>query len=172
MIGNDQVIRMGTFLKPHGINGEMVLSVPEDMDWSEDLDCLVCRMDGILVPFFIESIREKSITSLLVKFEGVNCIQDTARFIGCTVFLPQEFAVETDADNPSWHSFIDWEIKDERSGFLGVITSVDDSTPNILFLVKDGTRQRIIPANELWITGVDKKKCVLTFNLPEGLADL
>lgn len=173
MIENDQVIRMGTFLKAHGVNGEMVLTVPEDMDWSEDLDCLVCRMDGILVPFFIESIREKSSTSILVKFDCVNCIQDTQRFIGCTVFLPRKFEVEPDPDKAmSWHSFIDWKVKDVNAGELGVITSVDDSTPNILFLVKDGERQRIIPANEVWMTNVDWKKCTITFNLPEGLADL
>lgn len=173
MIENDQVIRMGTFLKAHGVCGEMVLSVPEDMDWSEDLDCLVCRMDGILVPFFIESVREKSSTSLLVKFEDVNCIQDTVRFIGCTVFLPRKFAVCQDSGKAvSWHSFIGWHIMDVHCGELGTVTSVDDSTPNILFLVTDRTRQRIIPANEVWMTDVDWKRCTITFNLPEGLADL
>lgn len=173
MIENDQVIRMGTIQKAHGTGGEMVLAVPEDMDWSEGLDCLVCRMDGILVPFFIESVREKSATSLLVKFENVNCIQDTGLFIGCTVFLPRKFAVEPDPDRAvSWHSFIGWKVSDVNCGELGEITSVDDSTPNILFLVKDGTRSRIIPANEVWMTDVDWKKCIITFNLPEGLADL
>ncbi|MCQ2083160.1 MAG: ribosome maturation factor RimM [Bacteroidaceae bacterium] len=164
---------MGSFLKPHGVNGEMVLTVPESMDWNEDLDCLICRMDGILVPFFIESVREKSATSLLVKFENVDCIQDTQRFIGCTVFLPKKFAVEYDNGNSvTWHSFIDWTVLDTRSGNLGTVTSIDDSTPNILFLVKSTDRERIIPANEVWITNIDWKKCIITFNLPEGLVDL
>lgn len=172
MIEMDQVIRMGTLLKAHGVQGEMVLSVPEYLDWSEDLDCLVCQIDGILVPFFIESFREKSATAMLVKFQDVDSLEATSRFIGLKVFLPKKFAVESDDDTLSWESFIDWTAVDREVGKLGAITAIDDSTANILFQIRDGNRERIIPANEEWIDGIDEKKRLLTFNLPEGLADL
>lgn len=172
MIEQNQVVRIGQFVKPHGVNGEMALTVPETLDWTEDLDCLVCRMDGILVPFFLESVREKSATTLLVKFEDVNSVEDTRRFIGVTVFMPRRFVVENESDEPAWNSFLDWKIVDLNAGNLGTVHAVDDSTPNILFLVKDGMRERIIPVNEEWIVEVDSERCILKYNLPEGLADL
>lgn len=172
MIGMDEVILMGSLIKAHGVQGEMVLTVPETLDWSEDLDCLVCRIDGILIPFFIESLRPKSGTTMLVKFEDVDTVQATAAFIGLKVYMPRKYAIENGSDEPTWESFLEWKVVDRQAGPLGMITAVDDSTPNILFQVRDGDRERIIPANEDWITDVDRKHCILTFNLPQGLADL
>ena len=172
MIERSEVLRIGKLVKPHGVNGEMVLTVPETLDWTDDLDCLVCSMDGILVPFWIESLREKNDTSLLVKFEGYDTVESTERFIGLTVYIPRKFVAAGETGLPSWSSFIDWKVLDVEAGPLGVIHAVDDSTPNILFLVRDGERERIIPANEEWITAVDDKNCIITYKLPQGLAEL
>lgn len=172
MIERNTLVRMGTFVKPHGVNGEMALTVPEDMDWSEDTSYLVCMMNGIPVPFFVESIREKSRTVILVKFDDIDDIRKTDRFMGVTVYLPKEFHVETEDDVLSWSSFIDYSVIDTNAGYLGKIEAVDDSTMNVLFLVRDGDRERVIPANEAWIIQVDSDKCQIIYELPEGLADL
>lgn len=172
MIELSEVQRIGQIVKPHGVSGEMAVTVPASLDWTDDLDCLVCLMDGILVPFFLESIREKSSTTLLVKFEGYDTVESTARFMGVTVYMPLRYVAEGNEDVPSWSSFLDWKVIDSVAGELGCIHAVDDSTPNILFLVRDGERERIIPANVDWIDRVDRKKKILYFNLPQGLADL
>lgn len=172
MIERSEVLRIGKLVKPHGVNGEMVLTVPETLDWTDDLDCLVCSMDGILVPFFVESVREKGSTTILVKFEGYDTVESTARFMGVTVYMPLRYLAETEDDELEWGCFLDWKVVDAVAGPLGTIHAVDDSTPNILFLVKDGGRERIIPANAEWITGVDRKNRTLKYKLPDGLAEL
>jgi len=172
MINKNEVVRIGTITKTHGVNGEMSLTVPATLEWTDDLDCLVCSMDGILVPFWLDSIREKSRTTVLVKFQGVDGVDATSRFMGVTVYMPVRFIAESESDELTWSMFIDWQVTDEAAGPLGVITAVDESTPNTIFLVRDGERERIIPANEEWITGVDRKKCTLTYKLPQGLAEL
>ena len=172
MIDQSEVQRIGQVVKPHGVGGEMAVSVPAALDWTDDLDFLVCSMDGILVPFPVESIRPKSSTSILVKFEGYDSVEAVSRFIGVTVYMPLRFVAESADDELEWGCFLDWKVVDETSGMLGTIHAVDDSTPNILFLVRDGDRERIIPANEEWITGVDRTTRTLKYKLPEGLAEL
>ena len=172
MIKESEVQRIGTIVKPHGVGGEMAVTVPASLSWTDDLDCLVCSMDGILVPFYVESIREKSGTVILVKFEGYDTVESTSRFMGVTVYMPLKYVAESADDDLEWGCFLDWKVVDAAAGPLGTIHAVDDSTPNILFLVKDGGRERIIPANEEWITGVDRKNRTLKYKLPEGLADL
>ncbi|MBP5646838.1 MAG: 16S rRNA processing protein RimM [Bacteroidaceae bacterium] len=172
MIKESEVQRIGTIVKPHGVGGEMAVTVPASLSWTDDLDCLVCSMDGILVPFYVESIREKSGTVILVKFEGYDTVESTSRFMGVTVYMPLEYVAESADDDLEWGCFLDWKVVDAAAGPLGTIHAVDDSTPNILFLVKDGGRERIIPANEEWITAVDRKNRTLKYKLPEGLADL
>ncbi|MBO4561298.1 MAG: 16S rRNA processing protein RimM [Bacteroidaceae bacterium] len=172
MIEKSEVLRIGKLLKPHGVNGEMVLTVPESLEWTDDLDCLVCSMDGILVPFFIDSLREKSADTLLVKFEGYDTVESVRRFLGVTVYMPLKYVADNESAPLLWNSFVDWTVVDSEAGYLGTIEAVDESTPNVLFLVRDGERERIIPANEEWITVVDRDKCILNYKLPQGLADL
>lgn len=172
MIGQGEVQRIGQIVKPHGVGGEMVVSVPASLDWTDDIDCLVCSLDGILVPFFLESIRGKSSTSILVKFEGYDSVDAIGRFMGVTVYMPLRYVADSDDEIPSWSTFLDWQVIDSAAGVLGTVNAVDDSTPNVLFLVRDGDRERIIPANTEWITKADRKKRTLYYNLPEGLAEL
>jgi 16S rRNA processing protein RimM len=172
MIELNEVQRIGQIVKPHGVGGEMAVTVPASLDWTDDIDCLVCSLDGILVPFFLESIRPKSSTTILVKFEGYDSVESTSRFMGVTVYMPLRFVAESDEEEPSWSSFLDWRVVDSKTGPLGTVDAVDDSTPNILFQVRDGGRERIIPANPEWITRVDRKNRTLMYNLPEGLTEL
>lgn len=172
MIELSEVQRIGQIVKPHGVGGEMVVTVPASLDWTDDIDCLVCSLDGILVPFFLESIRTKSNSTILVKFEGYDTVESTSRFMGVTVYMPLKYLAESEDEEPSWSTFLDWKIVDSHAGALGSVHAVDDSTPNILFLVRDGERERIIPANAEWITKVDRKNRTLMYNLPEGLAEL
>lgn len=172
MIELNEVQRIGQIVKPHGVGGEMAVTVPASLDWTDDIDCLVCSLDGILVPFFLESIRPKSSTTILVKFEGYDSVESTSRFMGVTVYMPLRFVAESDEEEPSWSYFLDWRVVDSKAGPLGTVDAVDDSTPNILFQVRDGGRERIIPANPEWITRVDRKNRTLMYNLPEGLTEL
>ncbi|OPZ48852.1 MAG: Ribosome maturation factor RimM [Bacteroidetes bacterium ADurb.BinA104] len=172
MMDLDGLVRLGTILKSHGVNGEMALSVPPGLDWSDDPDYLVCMMDGIPVPFYPDSIRGKSSTVVLVKFQDYDNVDDISRFMGVTVYMPREYLVEHDSDELLWERFLGWQVSDTAAGPLGVIKAVDESTPNVLFLVVDGSRERVIPANPVWITQVDKNERTLRYNLPEGLADL
>ena len=172
MIFLSEVQRIGQIVKPHGVGGEMAVTVPASLDWTDDIDCLVCSLDGILVPFFLESIRPKSNTTILVKFEGYDTVESTARFMGVTVYMPLKYVAQNDDDEPSWSAFLDWKVVDSKAGPLGLVNAVDDSTPNILFQVRDGERERIIPANPEWITKVDRKNRTLMYNLPEGLTEL
>ncbi len=171
MIELHEVQRMGYVLKTHGVNGELVVSVPADMGWSEDTDYLVCSMDGILVPFFIESIRGKSSTNILVKFDDIDSVEQARKFQGVVVYLPNEY-VENNLDQMSWSTFIDYKVEDAVAGYLGNIVAVDDSTLNVLFLVKQGDRERVIPANDAWIESIDSMNRVIKYNLPEGVAEL
>ena len=172
MIELSEVQRIGTIVKPHGVGGEMAVTVPASLSWTDDLNCLVCSMDGILVPFWLESIREKGSTVILVKFEGYDTVESTSRFMGVTVYMPLKFVAGSAGDELEWGCFLDWKVVDAVAGTLGTIHAVDDSTPNILFLVKDGGRERVIPANAEWITGVNRKNRILKYKLPEGLAEL
>ena len=73
MIRKEEVFKVGQFAKPHGVKGEIALTTRGDFDALEEMEdpYVVCDMDGILVPFFVESFRYKSDSVVLLKFDGL-----------------------------------------------------------------------------------------------------
>ena len=71
MIKAEEVYKIGVFNKPHGIKGELQFTFTDDIFDRVDCDYLVCLLDGIYVPFFIEEYRFRSDTTALMKLEGI-----------------------------------------------------------------------------------------------------
>ena len=69
MIREGEVFKIGQFAKPHGIKGELSLVTNSDVLEDAEDPYIVCEMDGILVPFFVEDFRYKTDTVVLVKLE-------------------------------------------------------------------------------------------------------
>ena len=70
MIKKDEVFKIGIFNKPHGVKGEISFTFTDDIFDRVECEYLVCLLDGIFVPFFIEEYRFRSNTTALVKLEG------------------------------------------------------------------------------------------------------
>ena len=169
MIVEQEVYKIGTITRTHGVKGEVSLSFTDDVWDRVDADYLVLRIDGILVPFFMEEYRFRSDTTALIKFQDYNSADAAKELCGCDVYFPHALtpALE-DEDEYSWRYFTGFRVVDERAGELGEITYVDDSTQNVLFHVGE----HLIPAVESFITHVDHQARVITMQLPEGLLEL
>ena len=71
MIGRDDLVEMGCYNKPHGINGEISATMLCDLELLDRFKCLVTCVDGIYVPFFVESKRPKTEQTVLLKLDGI-----------------------------------------------------------------------------------------------------
>jgi 16S rRNA processing protein RimM len=171
MIKENEVFKIGKFIKPHGIKGEMNFSFENDVFDRVDCPYLICRIDNILVPFFIEEYRFKGKETALIKFEDIDNEEKARRMSGLEVYFPRKYYEEESNDDIeySWNFFIGFSVIDKTAGKLGIIEDIDDKTINTLFLIKDGEDELIIPATEDFIEKIDAKKKILYLILPEGL---
>lgn len=173
MIKKEEIYKIGIFNKPHGVKGELSFTFTDDIFDRVDCDYLICLLDGIFVPFFIEEYRFRSDTTALVKLEDVDTTEKATLFTNVEVYFPVKFAEEADEDNQlSWNFFIGFRVEDIRHGELGVITGVDNFTVNTLFIVDRQGKELLIPAQEEFILKMDKKKKTMTVQLPEGLLNM
>jgi 16S rRNA processing protein RimM len=176
MIKKDEVFRIGLFHKPHGVKGELSFSFTDDIFDRVDCPYLICLMDGILVPFFIEEYRFRTDTTALVKLEDVDTAEKARAFTNVEVYFPKKF-VEEEADDempdeiPSWDFFEGFRVVDVRHGDLGEIVAVDESTMNVLFVIMQGDKETLLPAHEEFILKLDRKNRVLTVDVPDGLLE-
>lgn len=169
MIKEEDVYRIGKIGKPHGVRGELSFHFTDDAFDRTESSYLILKIDGILVPFFLEEYRFRSGETGLVKFCDVDTQDKARRLTGCEVFFPRAVA-EADDGHLSWAQVAGFSLKDTQTGqLIGTVGSVDDSTENVLFELEDGT---LIPANEDLIRQIDARNKEITIQLPEGLLDL
>ena len=173
MIKQEEVYKIGIFNKPHGIHGELSFTFTDDVFDRVDCGYLVCLLDGILVPFFIEEYRFRSDSSALVKLEGVDSSEHARMFTNVDVYFPIKHVDEAITPGElSWDFFVGFQLEDVHHGNLGEIIEVDTSTINTLFIVDAEEEELLIPAREEFILGIDQEQRVITVDLPEGLLDL
>ena len=72
MIHKEDVFLIGKLTKAHGLRGEINFQFTNDIWERADSDYLICEVDGILVPFFIEEYRFRSDSTALIKFEDLD----------------------------------------------------------------------------------------------------
>lgn len=171
MIRENEVFKIGKLTKPHGIKGEVSLSFDNDVFDRVDCPYLICSINGIFVPFFIEEYRFKGKDTALITFEGIDSEEKAARLSGIEVYFPRKYYEEDTQEDIeySWSFFIGFKAIDKKAGELGIIEEVDEKTLNTLFLIKDSEDELIIPATESFIEKIDPKKKIIYLQLPEGL---
>ena len=169
MIREEEVFQIGKLGKTHGVKGEISFLFDDDVFDRVDADYLILKIDGILVPFFIEEYRFKSDSNALMKFEGIDTQEQARDLTGTDVYFPRSLA-DSDDGTLTWSVLVGFDIIDADSErTVGRIASVDDSTLNILFCLDDG---RLIPASEDLIIAVDQQARSLTMHIPAGLLEL
>lgn len=169
MITEESVYKIGTVTRTHGVKGEVSMTFTDDVWDRTDADYLILRVDGILVPFFMEEYRFRSDTTALVKFTDYDTVEDAQELCGAEVYFPCSMnAAPDDGREYTWRYFTGFRVIDKEAGELGRIDHVDDRTQNVLLHIGD----ILVPAAEEFILDIDHKGRTMTVSLPQGLLNL
>ena len=170
MIKEDDLRKIGVFAKPHGAKGEISLITDYELAGLTDDPHIACNIDGIFVPFFITSIRQKSASNTLVKFENLDS-EDKVKFLsGKPAFIPSELLPPDDDRQHHREELFGYAIIDERSGMIGKVKDVDDSSPNVLLKVEYKGNDILVPLS--LITSIQHPLQKMQTALPDGFLDI
>ena len=123
MLKKEDYIYFGKFTKPHGTKGEIGIA-GEGFLLGEGCDYVACDIDGILVPFFIESARNKNNDTIIVKIERFDSAESVRFLTNRATYIPREWIDEE--ENASWSYFVGFSISDETLGEIGEVINIDD----------------------------------------------
>ena len=172
MIKREDVYKIGVFNKPHGIHGELSFTFTDDIFDRVEAEYLICLLDGIFVPFFLEEYRFRSDSTALVKLEGVDTAERARMFTNVEVYFPAKHVEDAGPGELTWDLFVGFRVEEVNHGDLGEVTEVDTATINTLFVVDHQGEELLIPAQEEFIQNIDQKHKIITMDLPEGLLAL
>ncbi|MDR2474569.1 MAG: ribosome maturation factor RimM [Bacteroidales bacterium] len=174
MIQENELQLTGKFLKPHGSHGEMLLRLDNLNVDVTTLPYIVCCIDGIFVPFFIEQVRPIASNRWLVKIQDATIASRAKMLTGASIYLTRNLLPEITEEQHelTWKDLIGFSIIDLNVGVLGEIEAIDETTVNTLFLVVCDKEERIFPANEDFIHEIKIDEKIITVTFPEGLFHL
>lgn len=173
MIRAEDIVEIGSFHKPHGIKGELSAGFDYDIE-PDSLRCVIIEIDGIFVPFFIESWRSRGPGRYLIKLEGVDDEAAAADFSNHTVYAVADEVnlPEDDEEGFYLYDLIGFSVYDNENP-IGTIDKIDDTTENILFhVLTDSGKTVFIPFVDEWIQEYDFEDKTIRMSLPEGIINL
>ncbi|MDE7180875.1 MAG: ribosome maturation factor RimM [Muribaculaceae bacterium] len=175
MITKEEIVEIGKFQKTHALKGELNAILDVDVDYAEEDYPMIVDVDGIYVPFYVNSIRPKGTETYLISLEGVDSQEDAKEFVNKTIYglrkdVGEYFETE-DLDLAS--DFVGYELVDSEFGKVGKVIGVDDSTANVLFIVETPDGNTVyVPVAEEFIMNIDDEARRIATSLPEGLINL
>ncbi|MGA9588322.1 MAG: ribosome maturation factor RimM [Salegentibacter sp.] len=169
----EECFYLGKIVGKFSFKGEVLIKLDTDEpELYTEMESVFLEYSGNLVPFFIEKSSLQKSTLLRVKFEDIDTEDDAEDIIGCETYLPLSLLPELDEDQFYFHEIIGFDVEDAAHGNIGKIVSVNDSTAQPLFEIKNGDKQILIPMNDEFIQKIDKTNKTIYLNTPEGLVDL
>lgn len=166
MIDINNYIEIGYIKRTHGTKGEMAATITRY--FPEDSEFIMLLIDGILVPFYVEDWRFKSIDTLLLTLEDIDNEEQAKRLVGCKMFADKYFS-QTFGEEYIIEDLIGYQIYTENNHPIGVIKEIDRSTiNNLLHLDND----LIIPFHDDFVLMIDHANHSITMKLPDGLITL
>lgn len=178
MITEEQLIEVGYITKLHGLKGEMQAAIT-DAVFDEVKKCpyLVCQIDGIYVPFFLQGYRFKSDTTILFQFEDIDSQEKATSFCGLKLYFDRKCFTKKEAEAydsaiEEEMGYIGYQIIDQTLGPIGEVTAIDDQTANVLFIVDHEGEELMIPAADDLVLEIDDEAQTILMNLPPGLVNL
>lgn len=176
MIRHSELTLAGRIIKAHGHAGEMALELRDASIDPEDAEFLVMEMEGIPVPFQVESVRQRGTLARLVKLKGIDSDLQASAVAGHDVWmlnrdLPEDVEVDADQGTVQPDQLVGWSMEDADTGaMIGTIQGLDARTANVLWQIRTpGGGELLVPVVDQFVISADIPRRAIQVRLPDGL---
>ena len=108
----------------------------------------------------------------VLKFAGIDSISSAEQYIGCWVVIPTEQAVQLPEGTYFDHDLIGCSVQDVNGNQLGIVSDILRIAGNNQLVVKDLSREFLIPAVEEICIRISIEEKQIIVDPPDGLMDL
>lgn len=164
---------LGKIVKKYSFKGELLVKLDtDDPEQFVEMESVFVELHKKLIPFFIESCSLHKSELLRIKFEEVETEADANALLGSHLYLPLEALPKLTGNQFYYHEIIGFTVKDKDFGEVGIISSVNDTTAQALFVIDRKGTEILIPINDQFISKVDRTNKTIHLDVPQGLIEL
>lgn len=169
----NKYISIGKILNFHGIQGEAKIGFSKSQDdFLKKLKTVYIQKNYEYLPFSIKSVRFNK-NFALIKFDGINSINDLMPYKNCLIFVEQEMIRDNlEEDEFLIDELTGLDVFDLNDKKVGVVVGVSNNGANDLISVKSITKKiSMIPFVKALVPSVDIKNKKIIVNNIQGLIE-
>mgnify|MGYP002529526211 CR=1 FL=1 len=169
----EDLLKVGVITTTHGVRGEVkVFPTTDDAERFLDIEYVLLDTGKELRRLNIQNVKFFKNLAIL-KFEGIDNINDIEMYKGRELWIPREEAQELGEDEYYVADLIGMEVLLENGEKFGVLRDVMETGANDVYEVEmaDG-RSLLLPAIKQCILNVDVENGMMQVHVLEGLLDL
>ncbi len=169
----EQTLRVGVITSTHGLRGEVkVFPTTDDAGRFRRLKDVLLDTGRELRPMEVEHVKFFK-NMVIVKFKGLDSINDVEGFKGKDLLVTRENAVELGPDENFIADLIGLEVVTDEGERLGTLTDIMQTGANDVYVVKtDAGKEVLLPAIRQCVLDVDLDAGRITVHVMDGLLDL
>ncbi|MDF2907994.1 MAG: rimM [Herbinix sp.] len=166
----DNYLRVGVITTTHGVRGEVkVFPTTDDPNRYKDLKKVFLDTGKELLPFEIEGVKFFK-QLVILKFKGIDNINDVEKYRGKDLMIPREDAVALEEGEYFIFDLIDSAVFTEDGKELGVLSEILSTAANDVYVVKTSAGKEIlIPSIKECILDIDVDNKKIVVHLLDGL---
>ncbi|MBR2526121.1 16S rRNA processing protein RimM [bacterium] len=172
MMKNKDYISIGKILNFHGVQGEAKVGYSKNQaDFLKSLKSVFIYFENEYKPFNIKSVKFNN-KFAIIKFEGINSINDILMYKNCLIYVPQsEFEEALDDGEYLIDDLIGLDVYSNDKK-IGVIVGVTSNGANDLLSVKSLSKKiSLVPFVDAIVPEVDLKNKKVIINEIQGLIE-
>jgi 16S rRNA processing protein RimM len=166
------LVRIGRISGPHGLVGGLRLR--PDNPGSESLGKLgriFAELGGSLRELRITSVARINQTVFKLTLDSISSIDAAEALRGAVVFARQEDLPTLSPDEFYYHAVAGCEVVTSDGEKIGVVAETFSNGANDVWVVRNGSREVLVPVIEDVVKGIDLEARVLTIEPVPGLFD-
>ena len=169
----EDLLKVGVITTTHGVRGEVkVFPTTDDAERFLDIEYVLLDTGKELRRLNIQNVKFFKNLAIL-KFEGIDNINDIEMYKGRELWIPREEAQELGEDEYYVADLIGMEVLLENGEKFGVLRDVMETGANDVYIVDrvDG-EEILLPAIHDCVLDVDVEKNTMTVHLMKGLVSM
>jgi len=168
----EQLLQVGVITQTHGVHGEVkVFPTTDDPERFLDLEYVFLDTGKEKMKLTIQSVKFFK-QFVILKFKGINNINDIERYKRCALLVDRENAVELEEDEYFIADMIGMNVLTEDGEIFGMLKDVIETGANDVYIINSKKHGEVlIPAIKECILDVNVKEGKMLVHLMDGLID-
>ena len=166
----EELLQVGVITTTHGVRGEVkVFPTTDDPARFKKLKDVILDNGKVKKDLEIENVKFFK-NMVILKFKGLDNINDVERFRQAKLLVTREKAVELEEDEYFIADLIGINVTSDEGEELGIIKDVLQTGANDVYVIaKENTPDLLVPAIHDCVLAVDIEAQTMTVHLLDGL---